>query len=840
MNEKSSAYWNISVEDSIQAIQTHPEGLTGEEARQRLEIFGFNRLKPKKSTATLALLLSQFKSPIILVLIFAAILSFFLRDRTNAIIILTIVIISGLLGFWQERGAVDAMKKLLAIVQTKAVLWRDKIEQEIPVDEVVPGDMTVLSAGAMIPGDCVIVESKDLFVDEAVLTGESFPVEKTNGVLPVDTSLAKRTNCLFMGTHVVSGSAKALVVNTGLKTEFGKIFKQLKLRPPESDFEHGIRHFGYFLLEVTLMLIILIFAFNVYFHRPIIDALLFSLALAVGLTPQLLPAIIGINLSHGSRRMAEKKVIVKRLTSIENFGTMDVLCFDKTGTLTEGKIQLYSAIDARGNESEKLLKYAYLNAIFETGLINPIDEAIRNYRKFDTADFKKLDEIPYDFIRKRLSVLAANADRRLMVTKGALRNMIDICSRAEYGDGQLVDIETVYKPIEQQYEDLSKEGFRTLGVAYRELTLDTDFNKDQEKDMIFLGFLVLRDPPKPRVIATLGQLKKLGIEIKIITGDNRYVAAYVSKQIGIQDIDIFTGSELRKMSDEALIKQVQTANVFAEVEPNQKERIILALKKAGNVVGFMGDGINDASALHAADVGISVDSAVDVAKEAADIVLLEKELDVLVQGVQEGRKTFANTMKYVFMATSANFGNMFSMACASLFLPFLPLLPKQILLTNLMTDIPEMTIATDDVDRKLVEKPQRWNIKFIRNFMAIFGLLSSIFDFLTFGLLLLMLKATREQFRTGWFMESVISAILIVWVIRTRRPFFKNPPRKYLLGATLFILILSLILPYTPLSSLFGFTQLKPYFLLPLAAIVLIYIAAAELTKQIFFKQAKT
>jgi Mg2+-importing ATPase len=840
MNEKSSAYWNISVEDSIQAIQTHPEGLTGEEARQRLEIFGFNRLKPKKSTATLALLLSQFKSPIILVLIFAAILSFFLRDRTNAIIILTIVIISGLLGFWQERGAVDAMKKLLAIVQTKAVLWRDKIEQEIPVDEVVPGDMTVLSAGAMIPGDCVIVESKDLFVDEAVLTGESFPVEKTNGVLPVDTSLAKRTNCLFMGTHVVSGSAKALVVNTGLKTEFGKIFKQLKLRPPESDFEHGIRHFGYFLLEVTLMLIILIFAFNVYFHRPIIDALLFSLALAVGLTPQLLPAIIGINLSHGSRRMAEKKVIVKRLTSIENFGTMDVLCFDKTGTLTEGKIQLYSAIDARGNESEKLLKYAYLNAIFETGLINPIDEAIRNYRKFDTADFKKLDEIPYDFIRKRLSVLAANADRRLMVTKGALRNMIDICSRAEYGDGQLVDIETVYKPIEQQYEDLSKEGFRTLGVAYRELTLDTDFNKDQEKDMIFLGFLVLRDPPKPRVIATLGQLKKLGIEIKIITGDNRYVAAYVSKQIGIQDIDIFTGSELRKMSDEALIKQVQTANVFAEVEPNQKERIILALKKAGNVVGFMGDGINDASALHAADVGISVDSAVDVAKEAADIVLLEKELDVLVQGVQEGRKTFANTMKYVFMATSANFGNMFSMACASLFLPFLPLLPKQILLTNLMTDIPEMTIATDDVDRELVEKPQRWNIKFIRNFMAIFGLLSSIFDFLTFGLLLLMLKATREQFRTGWFMESVISAIFIVWVIRTRRPFFKNPPRKYLLGATLFILILSLILPYTPLSSLFGFTQLKPYFLLPLAAIVLIYIAAAELTKQIFFKQAKT
>lgn len=839
MNEKSSAYWNISVEDSIQAIQTHPEGLTGEEARQRLEIFGFNLLKPKKSTATLALLLSQFKSPIILVLIFAAILSFFLRDRTNAIIILTIVIISGLLGFWQERGAVDAMKKLLAMVQTKAVLWRDKIEQEIPVDEVVPGDMTVLSAGAMIPGDCVIVESKDLFVDEAVLTGESFPVEKTNGVLPVDTPLAKRTNCLFMGTHVVSGSAKALVVNTGLKTEFGKVFKQLKLRPPESDFEHGIRHFGYFLLEVTLMLIILIFAFNVYFHRPIIDALLFSLALAVGLTPQLLPAIIGINLSHGSRRMAEKKVIVKRLTSIENFGTMDVLCFDKTGTLTEGKIQLYSAIDARGNESEKLLKYAYLNAIFETGLINPIDEAIRNYRKFDTADFKKLDEIPYDFIRKRLSVLAANADRRLMVTKGALRNMIDICSRAEYGDGQLVDTETVYKPIEQQYEDLSKEGFRTLGVAYRELTLDTDFNKDQEKDMIFLGFLVLRDPPKPRVIATLGQLKKLGIEIKIITGDNRYVAAYVSKQIGIQDIDILTGSELRKMSDEALIKQVQTANVFAEVEPNQKERIILALKKAGNVVGFMGDGINDASALHAADVGISVDSAVDVAKEAADIVLLEKELDVLVQGVQEGRKTFANTMKYVFMATSANFGNMFSMACASLFLPFLPLLPKQILLTNLMTDIPEMTIATDNVDRELVEKPQRWNIKFIRNFMAIFGLLSSIFDFLTFGLLLLMLKATKEQFRTGWFMESVISAILIVWVIRTRRPFFKNPPRKYLLGATFFILILSLIIPYTPLSSLFGFTQLKPYFLLPLAAIVLIYIAAAELTKQIFFKQAK-
>jgi len=837
MNKKLTAYWNIPPKELMQRLQTVAQGLTAEDAQQRLTIYGFNRLKPKKRTDSLTILFAQFKSPIILILILAAILSFALHDQTDAIIILTIVMLSGLLGFWQESGAVNAVAKLLAMVQTKAIVLRDNMEQEIPIEKVVPGDIIVLSAGAIVPGDCVILESKDLFVDEAALTGETFPVEKTTGVLAFDTPLVKRTNCLFMGTHVVSGSAKAVVVSTGLSTEFGKISEKLKLRPPETDFERGIRRFGYLLLEITLILVILIFAFNVYFHRPVVDSFLFSLALAVGLTPQLLPAIISINLSHGARRMAEHKVIVKRLASIENFGSMNILCSDKTGTLTEGKIQLNSAIDIQGNESEKVLKFAYLNAIFETGFINPIDEAIRNYKKFDVDHFHKLDEIPYDFIRKRLSILITDGDTRLMITKGALQTVIEVCSLVEDGLGNTVDMKTVRLQIEQQYKDLSASGFRTLGIAYKELHSESNFTKDRENDLIFLGFLILNDPPKSGIINTVEQLNQLGIDFKIITGDNKQVAASVSKQVGIHAIDVLTGSELRKMSDAALIRRVHEVTVFAEVEPNQKERIILALKKTGYVVGFLGDGINDASALHAADVGLSVDSAVDVAKEAADIVMLEKELNVLVQGVQEGRKTFANTMKYVFMATSANFGNMFSMAGASLFLRFLPLLPKQILLTNLLTDLPEMAIASDNVDQEIGAKPGRWNIKFIRNFMATFGLVSSFFDYLTFAVLLLILHATPQQFRTAWFLESVVSACLIVLVIRTRRSFLRSKPGKYLILSTILIILLTVCFPFTPVAHVLGFVRLPFAYLVLMGGIVVFYLFTAEAVKTFFYRK---
>jgi Mg2+-importing ATPase len=537
--------------------------------------------------------------------------------------------------------------------------------------------------------------------------------------------------------------------------------------------------------------------------------------------------------------MALDKVIVKRLASIENFGSMNVLCSDKTGTLTEGVVKLQSALNVDGQESEKVLLYAFLNASYETGFINPIDEAIRKYRPFDLSGYRKLDEVPYDFVRKRLSILISKGDTHLLVTKGALSNVLAVCSSTEIAEGKIADIATVKDQVQQHFEEFSRNGFRTLGVAYKNVLSSTVIAREQEANMTFLGFLILFDPPKTRIIETIQQLKHLGVSLKIITGDNRLLAAHVSQQMELLNPQVLTGSDLHQMSDEALLKRVNEVDVFAEVEPNHKESIILALKKAGHVVGYMGDGINDASALHTADVSISVDSAVDVAKEAADIVLLEKDLAVLVQGVREGRRTFANTLKYVFMATSANFGNMFSMAGASLFLSFLPLLPKQILLTNLLTDFPEMAIATDSVDDELVEKPRRWNIQFLRNFMMTFGILSSVFDYLTFGVLLLILQATTDQFRTAWFVESVISASIIVLIIRTQKLFFKSKPSRYLLVATLLIVIVTILLPFTPLAELLGFQPLPVTVLLFIGVIVALYVIAAEVTKRSFYKRVR-
>jgi P-type Mg2+ transporter len=837
MNQPSTTFWSIPADQILQEMKTSPQGLTETEARQRLQECGLNLLKPPKKSDALTILLGQFKSPIILILICAAGLSLFLQDPVDALIILIIVLVSGILGYWQERGAAEAVNKLLAIIQIKAAVVREGEAKEIPIEQIVPGDIIQLNAGDVIPGDGLILDSKDLFVDEASLTGETYPVEKMAAVLPVETPLAKRTNALFMGTHVVSGSAQALMVRTGIETEFGKISERLKLRPPETEFERGVRRFGYLLMEVTLLLVLAIFAINVYLARPVLESFLFSLALAVGLTPQLLPAIISINLAHGAKKMALEKVIVKRLSSIENFGSMNVLCSDKTGTLTEGTVKVHSALDWEGRENEKVLLFAYLNAFFESGFTNPIDQAVRTFRTFNLSGYQKLDEVPYDFIRKRLSILVSQGDRHLLITKGALSNILSVCSQAEKADGTRVDLSLVQEQIQTHFQAFSGQGFRMLGVAYGEVGPKTILTKDQEKDMIFLGFLVLFDPPKQGIKETINNLQGMGVSLKIITGDNHLVAATLGGQMGLTNLRIITGPELQKTGDRALLQLVNEADIFAEVEPNQKERIILALRKSGQVVGYMGDGINDVSALHAADVAISVDQAVDVAKEAADIVLLEKDLKVLAQGIREGRTTFANTLKYVFMATSANFGNMFSMAGASLFLPFLPLLPKQILLTNLLTDFPELTIATDRVDPELVERPRRWNIRFIKNFMITFGLISSIFDYLTFGILLFLLKARPEAFRTGWFIESVISASLIVLVIRTRQPFFKSRPGQALTFATLFVTLTTLLVPFTPLGEMFGFQALPFYFIPLMGLIVGMYIITAERAKKIFYRR---
>ena len=812
-------------------------GLTGEEGQRRLSQYGYNVLKPKKKTDALTLFANQFRSPLVIILIFAAALSFFLQDPVSATIILAIVFVSGLLGFWQERGATNAVEKLLSIVQIKTTALRDGRPTEIPLEQTVPGDVIILSAGKLVPGDSAILECRDLFVDQAALTGETFPAEKMAGVLTPQALVSERSNSLFMGTHVVSGTAKAVIVETGKYTEFGKIADRLTLRPPETGFEYGVRRFGYLLMEITLIMVITIFAVNAYFGRPILASFLFSVALAVGLTPQLLPAIVTVNLAHGAKEMATHKVIVKRLVSIENFGSMNLLCSDKTGTLTEGQVQLHSTIDIEGNPSEKVLLYACLNAYFETGFANPVDEAIRSKNTFDFSSYRKLDEVPYDFVRKRLSILVSKDNAHIMIMKGAVPNVLAVCSSAETPNGT-VQIADVKDKIQQHFEKLGNEGFRLLGIAYR-IVDSAIISKEEEVQMTFLGFLLLYDPPKSDIKGVLEDLQSLGISLKIITGDNRFVATAVSQIVGISGTRVLTGQDIHNMSDEALLQRVRNVDVFAEVDPNHKERIILAFKKAGYVVGFMGDGINDASALHAADVGISVESAADVAKEAADIVLLEKDLGVLDGGVKEGRKTFANTLKYVFMAVSANFGNMFSMAGASLFLSFLPLLPTQVLLTNLMTDFPELAIPTDSVDHEMVTEPRRWNIGFIRNFMLTFGLLSSVFDYVTFGVLLFVLHATVDQFRTGWFMESVISASLIVLVIRTQGPLFKSRPSKYLLFATMTVVIATIVLPFVAFAKLFGFVPISSSFILFTAIIVGLYILSAELTKRAFYKRMK-
>jgi len=834
----TGSYCQLSQAEAFALLDCNEHGLTTAEARKRLAKYGPNTIKETRRSSGIYLFVSQFKSPITLLLIFAALLSAGLGDVADTVIILVIVLLSSFLGFWQEKGAADAVRALLKMVTLNCDVLRGGLKISLPVEAAVPGDIIILAAGDIIPADCLVLVSQELFTDEAAFTGETYPVEKNACVLPPETPLAKRNNSLLMGSHVISGKATALIVRTGQQTEFGKISAGLQAPPSQTEFEKGIRKFGYLLMEITLLLVIVIFAINVFLHKPVLDSLLFSLALAVGLTPQLLPAIISVNLAAGARRMASRQVIVKRLSSIENFGSMDILCSDKTGTITKGKVVLNDTLDAEGNHSDKVLQYAWVNASLQQGFANPIDEAICCAYNNEKIAYTVQTEIPYDFIRKRLTIQVSNGPESFAVTKGALTSILNICSLVEGSDGRQAAMAILKTGLLKRYEELSNAGFRTLGLAYKVTKTGAGFTKDDEKEMIFLGFITLFDPPKENMPFILSQLADLGVRLKIITGDNALVAKNLATQIGLKEPRILTGAALQKMNNAALIHQAPLVHIFAEVEPNQKERIISLLQKAGHVVGFMGDGINDAPALHMADVGISVDTAVDVAKEAADIVLLRPGLDVLAEGIVEGRKTFANTMKYIFMATSANFGNMFSMAGASLFLPFLPMLPKQILLTNLLTDLPEMAIAGDRVDAVNIQAPQRWDLGFVKRFMILFGLLSSLFDYLTFGILLLVFHADAKVFQTGWLVESVISATLIVLVVRTRLPFFRSLPGRYLSGATLLVISLVLVFPFTPVAEWFGFTRLPAAYYGWTLVILASYIVSAELAKRWFYLHA--
>jgi P-type Mg2+ transporter len=838
------SYWTLTADQLFTALDTTGTGIQPTDAAERLKNYGLNALKEQRKTTAVGLLLSQFRSPLVLILIFAAIVSAFLGEWTDAGIVLAVVIGSTMLGFTQEYRASNAVEKLRSQVTIKSKVLRGGKPEMLPSEQVVPGDVVMLSAGSLVPADGIVLETNDFFVNQAVLTGEAFPVEKTPGIVPAKASLVERTNCVFMGTSVRSGMAHILVVQTGKSTVFGQIAEHLSLRPVQTEFERGIQSFGYLLTRVMLVMVVLVLTINILLAKPPIDSLLFALALAVGLAPELLPAIISITLAHGSQQMATRGVIVRRLNAIENFGSMDVLCTDKTGTLTEGVVRLDGALDPDGQPSTTVLDYTYLNSQYQTGINNPLDDAIGAYAKqagLKASAEQKIDEIPYDFVRKCLSVVTANSQGdRTLITKGALENILKLCIRIQVGTESRPLDDKILMGIEQRYSEWSEKGFRVLGVAIRKLDNRAhSYSSADEKEMVFIGFLLFFDPPKSDVQKTIVDLAKRGVQLKIITGDNKKVARHVAEAVHLTVVGLLTGKMLNDMPDEALWHAVERTTLFAEVDPNQKERIILALRKNKHVVGYMGDGINDAPALHAADVGISVDTAVDVAKDAADFVLLKQDLDILREGIDVGRVTFANTIKYILTTISANFGNMFSMAGASLLLPFLPLLAPQILLNNFLSDIPATTIASDNVDPEWVAKPRRWNTVFIRNYMVVFGLVSSIFDFLTFGILLFIFHASPEEFRTGWFVESLLTELVIALVVRTRRVFFRSRPGRLLLISTLIVIGITLVLPYVPINFLFGFVPLPAPLMLTMLVLVALYVLVTEIAKKLFYARVE-
>ncbi len=772
----------------------------------------------------------------------AGAVSAFVGEGVNAAIIFAMIIISVTLNFYQESKAEKAAEKLSERISTTASVFRDGAKREVKLSEIVPGDLVYLSAGDLVPGDVRLMGARDFFVDESALTGESFPAEKrAEPVPPGAKDLAEWSDVAFLGTSVVSGTATAVVVNTGGATEYGRIARKLVPRNREAESGRGLRLFGLLIMEVTTVLVLFVFFILALLKHDVLESLLFAVALAVGLTPELLPMILTVNLSKGAVNMSKKDVIVKRLASIQDFGSMDVLCTDKTGTLTENKIQVVLHPDAEGKESEKVFLYSYLNSSYQTGLRSPLDEAILAHEALQPATYTKVDEIPFDFIRKRVSVVVQQDGIRFFATKGAPEEVFRVCESCELGGPVVAFKSDLRKRVEEQYYDLSLRGFRVLAIAFKRVPGDqTAFTIDDEREMTFLGFVAFLDPPKESAKEALGLLRRARIELKILTGDNELVTENVCEQLGFEMKGVVNGNEIVGMTDEKLAKLVEATNVFARVTPDQKDRIINILKENGHVVGFLGDGINDAPSLKESDVGISVDTAVDVAKESADIILLRKDLTVLGEGVLEGRKTFGNTMKYIMMGTSSNFGNMFSAAGASVFLPFLPMMPVQILLNNLLYDFSELGIPTDNVDEEYVEQPRKWDIHFIRDFMLAFGPISSIFDFLTFAIMIFLFAANSPDkaalFQTAWFVESLSTQTFIIFVIRTRKvPFFKSRPSRILTLTSIGVVALAWIIPFTPIGQLFGFAVLPPAFLALLVGMVAVYIVLVELVKRWFY-----
>ncbi|PZW64697.1 Mg2+-importing ATPase [Pseudomonas sp. URMO17WK12:I6] len=834
-------YWSPPISQLFSTLHSAETGLSSVQAKARMRSA---RVQAKGRPQGLAkLVIEQMRTPLVLILIAGALVALVVGDWLDAAIVWCIVLISAVLSAWYENRASTAVEQLRSKIALQATVRREGKTLDVAADQVVPGDILLLSAGSLIAADGRVLQALNCFISESLLTGETFPVEKLPGDCAPDATLGQRHNCVFMGTSVRSGTAEVLVTRYAEESEIGHIAKTLSLRPPETEFERGLRHFGGLLLRVMLVITIVVFGINILLHRPTLDTLLFAIALSIGLSPELLPAILSITLAKGAQRMAAKGVIVRHLNAIENLGAMDILCTDKTGTLTRGVVVLDGAMDVDGVANPHVLQLAVFNSSLQTGMRNAMDDAITlaGKDKVSCADVIKRDEVPYDFIRKRLSVVVANAPEvgTLMITKGALDNVLQVCTHLQRGERVSALNDSELAAIAQRFADWSEQGFRVLGLASRTLPDQPHYGRDDEKEMTFRGFLLFFDPPEPGVRNIIATLDKLGVQVKIISGDSHLVARHVAAAVGLPVARIITGSELSQMKDEALMHLAPLTTLFAEVDPNQKERIIRALQKTGHAVGYMGDGINDAPALQVADIGISVDNASDVAKQAADFVLLEHNLDVLREGIEEGRHTFANTLKYISIVSSANFGNMISMALASLALPFLPLLAKQILLNNFLSDIPAMGIANDNVDREWEKTPHRWNITEIRNFMVVFGLVSSFFDMLTFIALYLLAEMVPEVFRSGWFIESLLTQLLTIFIVRTYKPFYRSRPAKLLMISALGIGLLAIGLPYSPAASWFGLVPLPFHILGMVLTISLLYMVSAECVKHVFYRHQR-
>ncbi|MFO1425709.1 MAG: magnesium-translocating P-type ATPase [Steroidobacteraceae bacterium] len=840
-------YWSRDAAALLAELGSDTAGLAAAEATARLARHGPNAVEEHAEIATLQLLARQFANPLVLILVVGAAISAFVGEWTEAAIIVAIVFGSTLLGFSQEYRASAAVAELRRRLALTTRVRRDGRVATLPVGELVPGDIIELAAGHLVPADGVLLAARDLLVSEASLTGESMPVEKQPGVVASDAPLAARSNCAFMGTSVRSGTATVLVVHTGRATAFGDVAARLRTAPPEPEFARGVRHFGYLLVRVMGVLVLFVLAANVLLGRPVIESLLFAVALAVGLSPELLPAIMSVTLAKGACAMAARGVIVRRLEAIEDLGGMDVLCTDKTGTLTLGVMALDAAVDAQGASSAEVLRLAHLNAALESGIENPLDAALvaAGERAGLNADAQlKVDEIPYDFSRKRLTIVVREPDepgRHCMIVKGAVDQVLEICTRVRRAarpggpDGDVLDDATLAE-LGRWFEVQGRRGLRVLAVATRQLPAQSHYARVDERDLTLEGFVLFSDPPKPGVEDAIHELARRGVRIKVVSGDNRHVVAHLAAQVGLDAQSLLTGAEVAALRDEALQRAPRT-DLFVEVDPQQKERIVRALQRTGHAVGYLGDGINDAPALHAADVGISVDQAGDVARESADVVLLRPDLDVLRRGVDDGRRTFVNTLKYISITTSANFGNMISMALATPLLPFLPLTASQILLNNFLSDVPSIAISTDRVDREVVRSAQRWDVRQVRRFMIVFGLVSTVFDLLTFAVLLRGFEAGAPLFQTTWFVVSLLTELAVVLVLRTHGPALRSRPGTLLLWSTVGVFTLALLLPYAgPLARAFGFVPLAPGPLAWVIAIVACYVLVTEAAKRWFYR----